>query len=70
MSDKFRDSFRNLPFELKGPGSRMMKDFECVKKNFGLSAIHEDTHDVTLVMHDIEDSENYDSMTGKVTFDS
>ena len=70
MSDKFGDPFRDMPFELKAPGSQLMKDFECIKRDFGASNLPDDRHEVTLVMRGVEDSENYDSMTGKVIFDS
>jgi len=47
-----------------------MKDFELIKRDFGVSALPDDRYEVTLVMRGVEDSENYDSMTGKVMFDS
>lgn len=37
MSSRFGNDFDNLPMKLKGPGSEFMKDFESVKKNFGLA---------------------------------
>lgn len=47
-----------------------MKDFELIKRDFGMSELPDDKHEVTLVMRGVEDSENYDSMTGRVMFDS
>jgi hypothetical protein len=69
MSEKFGDAFRDIPFHLRAPGSQLMKDFEIIKRDFGVSALPDDRYEVTLVMRGVEDSENYDSMTGKVMFD-
>jgi hypothetical protein len=70
MAEKFGEAFQNIPFHLKGPGSAMMKEFECIKRDFGVSNFLDDTHEVTLVMRDVEESENYDPLTGQVKFDS
>ena len=70
MSNTFGDSFRDVPFHLRAPGSQLMKDFEVIKRDFGMSAFPDDEYEVTLVMRGVEDSENYDSMTARVMFDS
>jgi len=70
MSEKFGEAFRDIPFHLRAPGSQLMKDFEIIKRDFGMSNFPDDKYEVTLVMRGVEDSENYDSMTGTVIFDS
>jgi len=70
MSTTFGDAFRNLPFAKRGPGSNLMKEFECIKKDFGSNYLSGDTYEVTLVMEGVEDSGNYDSAMGMVMFDS
>ncbi|GFG22579.1 heat shock 70 kDa protein 12A [Aspergillus udagawae] len=37
MSERFGDAFDDLPMKLKGPGSRFMKAFESIKRDFGYS---------------------------------
>ncbi|KAL4789394.1 actin-like ATPase domain-containing protein [Aspergillus venezuelensis] len=37
MSDRFGDSFHELPSKRKGPGSEFMKKFELIKRDFGCS---------------------------------
>ena len=69
MSNTFGDSFRDVPFHLRAPGSQLMKEFEVIKQDFGMSAFPDDRYEVTLVMRGVEDSENYDSVTGIVKFD-
>ncbi len=34
MANRFGPPFTDLPVEKRGPGSRLMKDFEGAKKNF------------------------------------
>jgi len=70
MSNTFGDAFRDLPFSKRGPGSNFMKEFERIKKDFGSTSLSDDTHEVTLVMEGVEDTDNYDSATGIVMFDS
>jgi hypothetical protein len=64
MSNKFGDAFNSLPFTKKGPGSRLMKEFEVCKRDFGLNKDAE--YEFTFVMKDVEDSEYYDSEQGLV----
>lgn len=70
MSNTFGDAFRQLPFAKRGPGSNFMKEFERIKRDFGSSVLCDDTFEVTLVLDGVEDSDNYDSQTGTVMFDS
>ncbi|KAH0562391.1 hypothetical protein GP486_002914 [Trichoglossum hirsutum] len=64
MSRKFGEDFDRLSFELKGPGSRFMREFEGCKRDFGSS--YEAEYQFTLVMRGVEDSEYYDADQSQV----
>lgn len=62
MSEKFGDNFDYLlSFEKKGPGSRFMKEFEAVKRDFGNSDEPHQTFEIPLNMHGVKDSDIYDT---------
>ena len=68
MSRTFGAAFDMLPFERKGPGSRFMRDFESIKRDFGLNQGRDETFEVTLAMPGVEDSEYYEAGEGLVKF--
>ncbi len=68
MSNKFGRAFERLAFEKKAPGSKLMKEFECIKRDFESSEVAD--FEVSFVMEDVEDSENYDSVECLVKFTS
>jgi molecular chaperone DnaK (HSP70) len=61
MIQVFGQQFADLRFEKTGPGSRFMKDFESLKRDFGSSDDPDRVDDVSLVMPGAEDSEFYDT---------
>jgi hypothetical protein len=68
MSSTFGTVFDNLPFGLKGPGSRFMKEFEIVKRDFGSNSRHDETFEIPLAMRGVEESVNYEPEEGNVRF--
>lgn len=70
MAVTFGDSFTNIPFEKRGPGSPFMQEFECCKRDFGGDQGLTAEHQVTLAMEGVEESLNYDADEGKVKFTS
>jgi hypothetical protein len=68
MSSTFGEKFDSLPFAVRGPGSRFMKEFELIKRDFGTSSRLHDTFEVQLGMDGLEESENYDPDMRNVMF--
>lgn len=64
MSQTFGSAFDNTNDKLKGPGSRLMKEFESAKREF--RAEGEDSYEVTLHMRGVRDSELYEEDESKV----
>ncbi|KAJ5673177.1 hypothetical protein N7507_002304 [Penicillium longicatenatum] len=60
MSRTFGSAFDKVSFEKRGPGSRFMKDFEGLKRDFGASN-QLDLFEVDLPMPGVSDPEHYDS---------
>jgi hypothetical protein len=60
MSQKFGKDFDDMPFRLKGPGSRFMKEFELHKCSFGHKRDVLAVYEVQLVMKNVENSAYYD----------
>jgi hypothetical protein len=52
-------AFDNLAFAQKGPGSKLMRCFEMVKRDFGLDD-DRDVRELSPLKLDIPDSEYYD----------
>lgn len=67
LAEVFGQEFKELSFDKKGPGSRLMREFELIKRDFG--AIHDPNQEfeVTLVMK-AKDSMNYDKDESLVKF--
>ncbi|KAF2103498.1 actin-like ATPase domain-containing protein [Rhizodiscina lignyota] len=60
MERVFREHFTNIPFEKKGPGSALMKEFELIKRDFGSSRDRNQEYELTLVMPGVEEGRYYD----------
>jgi hypothetical protein len=68
MSRIFGEPFDSIPFEKKGPGSKFMNDFECIKRDFGSNGTEEE-FEIQMPMQGVQDSDNYDSAYSQVKFD-
>jgi hypothetical protein len=68
MSSTFGPDFDNLPFVLRGPGSKFMKEFEMVKRDFGSNTRRDEIFEIPLAMRGVEESENYEPDEGNVRF--
>ncbi|EME86907.1 uncharacterized protein MYCFIDRAFT_172600 [Pseudocercospora fijiensis CIRAD86] len=65
MEHKFKKAFTELPWEKRGPASRMMKDFEAHKKDFGKSTNTRKIYEVgPLVMKNAKNPKYYDEDEG------
>lgn len=60
MSCRFGQDFDKLPAKKKGPGSRFMKEFESLKRDFGGQRNAQMKFEVPLVMKGVAYSEYYD----------
>ncbi|KAL3421237.1 hsp70 protein [Phlyctema vagabunda] len=61
LSERFGESYDNLPFSKKGPGSKFMISFENIKRDFGRDDDDDDDiRELTDLKLDIPDSEFYD----------
>lgn len=60
MSSRFGQDFDSLPAKKKGPGSRFMKEFESLKRDFGGTRNAQMKFEVPLVMKDAVYSSHYD----------
>ncbi|TID18547.1 heat shock 70 kDa protein 12A [Venturia nashicola] len=60
MSSRFGQDFDNLPAKKKGPGSRFMKEFESLKRDFGGTRNAQMKFEVPLVMKSVVYSTHYD----------
>jgi len=65
MINKFGGFFRDLPFEMKGPGSRFMREFELYKNDFTIIGGEQGPFELYLVMNGAGPSPYYDA-EGKV----
>jgi hypothetical protein len=68
MSARFGTDFDDLPAKKIGPGSRFMKEFESLKRDFGGSRNAQTSFEVPLVMKNVEYSDNYDTDESMVKF--
>ncbi|KAK4609911.1 Heat shock protein 12B [Fulvia fulva] len=60
MEQKFGDAYMNLSWQKRGPASRLMKDFEGHKRDFGNSQDPDKYYKMQCFMRDAEDSKYYD----------
>jgi molecular chaperone DnaK (HSP70) len=60
LSSHFGFEFSHLDFKKKGPGSRLMKEFEAIKRDFGASPNSQKEFRVPLVLKTVGDSSYYD----------
>ena len=70
MVSTFGEAFTSIPHEKTGPGSKFMQEFECCKRDFGVSQDPTAEHEVTLVMEGVENSDHYDVDENKIKFTS
>ncbi|KXS95922.1 hypothetical protein AC578_5199 [Pseudocercospora eumusae] len=67
MENKFGNAYKDLSWEKRGPASRLMKDFEAIKRDFGKSDDHLRIYEAQVYMRDAPDSDYYDEDDGIVT---
>lgn len=68
LASRFGPYFeKELDYKKKGPGSRLMKEFESLKRDFGGSRNRQDTYEVPLNMKH-PDCDNFDSDEAIVKF--
>ncbi|CAK1359214.1 unnamed protein product [Cercospora beticola] len=60
MEKKFGAAYTNLKWEKRGPASRLMKDFESHKRDFGKSKDAKRFYEMQLYMEDVAESKYYD----------
>lgn len=61
MEEKFGEASRNIQFEKKGPGSRLMKEFEAFKHRFAPKGQSEDELEIHLYMPRVKSSNFYNA---------
>ncbi|KAM3421123.1 hypothetical protein BST61_g1536 [Cercospora zeina] len=66
MEKKFGKSYNDLSWEKRGPASRLMKDFEGHKRDFGKLIDSSLYYEVQVYMKDAKDSKYYDEDDGIV----
>ncbi|GIZ37993.1 hypothetical protein CKM354_000142000 [Cercospora kikuchii] len=66
METKFGSAYTNLSWEKRGPASRLMKDFEGAKRDFGKSNDTSMYWELTALMRGAPDSRFYDQEDGIV----
>lgn len=66
MELKFGKSYTDLSWEKRGPASRLMKDFEGHKRDFGKLTDPSIYYEVAVNMKGAEDSKYYDEDDGIV----
>lgn len=67
MERTFGAAYTSLSWEKRGPASRLMKDFEGHKRDFGKSTNVTAYYEVQVYMKDARDSKYYDEDDGIVT---
>ncbi|KXT08547.1 hypothetical protein AC579_10244 [Pseudocercospora musae] len=66
MEHKFKKNYTDLGWEKRGPASRMMKEFEGHKKDFGKSTNSRKVYEIPLWMKNAKGSRYYDDDEGIV----
>lgn len=68
LCSHFGLDFYQLDFKKKGPGSRLMKEFEAIKRDFGANRNSQTEFRVPLVMRNVQNSKYYDEEEHMVIF--
>jgi molecular chaperone DnaK (HSP70) len=68
LCSHFGVDFYTLEFKKKGPGSRLMKEFEAIKRDFGSNRSSQNEYRVPLVMREVRNSRFYDEDEHMVIF--
>ncbi|CEJ55734.1 hypothetical protein PMG11_01972 [Penicillium brasilianum] len=70
MARTFKSAWENLKPEKKGPGSRLMRDFEAAKRDFGTQGTldKDKRYEIEFVIPNASDFEHYDADEGLVVF--
>lgn len=66
MARTFKSAWENLKPEKKGPGSRLMRDFEVTKRDFGTQGTLDKRFEIEFVIPNASDSEHYDADEGLI----
>lgn len=65
MEKTFGDAYKDLAWEKRGPSSRLMREFEVIKRDFG-KPHGGDYYELEFIMQDVPDCDHYDSDEGIV----
>lgn len=66
MEKKFGKAYSSLSWAKRGPASRLMKDFESAKRDFGKSNHRSKYHEIQIYMKGADHSKHYDEDDGIV----
>lgn len=66
MEKKFGTAYTNLKWDKRGPASRLMKDFEGHKRDFGKSKDAKRYYEMQVTLKNVPESKYYDEDDGIV----